>query len=88
MSRRVEQEGRTSAEGVWAAEQGLEPQLPDPESGVLPLDDSAMASALARTTVKYAASCSRAQAAIQCRELAPLWSPHCAGGHGFPRARE
>ena len=65
MSSGTGREARTSTEGIWAAEQGLEPQLPDPESGVLPLDDSAMASALVRTTVEYAASCSRAQAAIQ-----------------------
>ena len=67
-------------EGEWAAEQGLEPQLPDPESGVLPLDDSAMASTLViRTTLKYAASYSRAQAASQGNYQGCPRSPAAAG---------
>ena len=73
MSSRTGQEGRPSTEGVWAAEQGLEPQLPDPESGVLPLDDSAMASVLVRTTIKYAASYSRAQ--VTARASPPMVPP-------------
>ena len=71
MGRRTGREIRPSAEGVWAAEQGLEPQLPDPESGVLPLDDSAVA----RTTTHYAALGSRAQAASQGGPHPPAPSP-------------
>ena len=70
------QEVRPSTEGVWAAEQGLEPQLPDPESGVLPLDDSAVASVLVKDYRKV------------CRFMltGASRSPGCRGNEGPPMA--
>ncbi len=37
---RAELFGAINRDWKWAGVQGLEPQLPDPESGVLPLDDT------------------------------------------------
>ena len=57
-----------------AGEQGLEPQLPDPESGVLPLDDSPSPCA----TSKYSDSLPRSQAAPGLTALSRLFQDDLA----------
>src|SRR5690606_20533973 len=66
--------GNTEREESLAGEQGFEPQLPDPESGVLPLDDSPMlpeSIPILRRRVESFRSPSHHRAAARTRPAAP-----------------
>src|SRR5438034_1825496 len=57
--------GASGLRGVKAAGQGLEPRLPDPESGVLPLDDPATGGQFSRLRSVFPAPVLRTDAFLR-----------------------